>query len=68
MMPPALPGEQSPPTLPKLRVSEVVRVSDDRGAMLAMRLRPGQVRTLANRLGGIVAARDRRLRSDQVRV
>ncbi len=27
-----------------------------RGAMLTLRLRPGQVRTLANGLGGIVAA------------
>ncbi len=30
----------------------------DGGAMLALRLRPGQVRTLANGLGGIVAAVD----------
>ena len=30
----------------------------ERGAMLALCLRPGQVRTLANRLGGIVAAAD----------
>ncbi len=34
----------------------VVRLRDERGAMLALRLRPGQVRTLANGLGGIVAA------------
>ncbi len=36
----------------------VVRLRDERGAMLALRLRPGQVRTLANGLGGIVAALD----------
>ena len=36
----------------------VVKLRDERGAMLAIRLRPGQVRTLANGLGGIVAALD----------
>ena len=36
----------------------VVRLRDEPGAMLALRLRPGQVRTLANGLGGIVTARD----------
>ncbi len=34
------------------------RLRDERSAMLALRLRPGQVRTLANGLGGIVAAVD----------
>ncbi len=34
----------------------VVCLRDERGAMLALRLRPGQVRTLANGLGGIMAA------------
>ncbi len=34
----------------------VVKLRDERGAMLALRLRPGQVRTLAKVLGGIVAA------------
>ncbi len=34
-------------------VAGVVRLRDARGAMLALRLRPGQVRTLANGLGGI---------------
>ncbi len=33
----------------------VVKLRNERGAMLALRLRPGQVRTLANGLGGIVA-------------
>ncbi len=37
----------------------VVRLRDECGAMLALRLRPGQVRTLANALGGIVAVVDR---------
>ena len=32
----------------------VTRLRDERGAMLALRLRPGQVRTLANGLGGLV--------------
>ncbi len=36
----------------------VVRLRDERGAMLALRLRPGQVRTLAIGLVGIVAAID----------
>ena len=30
----------------------IVRLRDERGAMLALRLRPGQVRTLAKGLGG----------------
>ncbi len=30
----------------------MVKLHDERGAMLALRLRPGQVRTLANGLGG----------------
>ena len=34
----------------------IVRLRDEKGAMLALRLRPGQVRTLAHGLGGIVAA------------
>ena len=34
----------------------MVRLSDERGATLALRLRPGQVRTLANGLGGIGAS------------
>ena len=33
-----------------------MRLRDEKGAMVALRLRPGQVRTLANGLGGIVAA------------
>ena len=40
----------------KVKGSAVVKLRDDRGAMLALRLRPGQVRTLASGLGGIVAA------------
>jgi hypothetical protein len=36
----------------------VVRLRDERGAMLALRLRPGQVRPLANGLAGIVGAVD----------
>ena len=36
----------------------IVRLHDEKGAMLAQRLRPGQVRTLANGLGGIVAAQE----------
>ena len=39
-------------------VAGVVCLRDERGAILALRLRPGQVRTLANGLGGIVAAVD----------
>ncbi len=34
----------------------IVRLRDKHGAMLALRPRPGQVRTLANGLGGIMAA------------
>ena len=34
----------------------VVRLSDERDACTALRLRPGQMRTLANGLGGTVAA------------
>ncbi len=36
----------------------LVRLRDERGAMLALRLRPGQVRTLANGLAGVVAAQE----------
>ena len=32
----------------------LVHLRDERGAMLALLLRPGEVRTLANGLGGIV--------------
>ncbi len=39
----------------------MVRLRDERGAMLALRLRPDQVRTLANGLGGIVAPVESRL-------
>ncbi len=42
----------------EVRGGAVVRLRDERGAMLALRLRPGQVRTLTNGLGGIVAAVD----------
>jgi hypothetical protein len=38
----------------------IVRLRDEKGAMLALRLCPGQVRTLANGLGGIVATVQRR--------
>ncbi len=38
------------------RAARWLRLRDERGAMLALRLRPGQVRTLANGLGGIVEA------------
>ena len=41
----------------RVKVGAVVRLRDERGAMLALRLRPGQV-TLASGLGGIVAAWD----------
>ena len=36
----------------------MVKLRDEKDAMLALRLRPGQVRTLVNGLGGIVAAVD----------
>ena len=36
----------------------VVKLRDERGAMLELRLRPGQVWTLASGPGGIVAAVD----------
>ena len=36
----------------------VVKLRDEKGAILALRLRPGQARTLANGLAGIVAAVD----------
>ena len=40
----------------KVKGGAIVRLRDEKGGMLALRLRPGQVRTLANGLGGIVAA------------
>ncbi len=40
----------------ELKGGAIVRLRDERGAMLALRLRPVQVRTLANGLGGIVDA------------
>ena len=39
-----------------VRGGAIVKLRDERGAMLALRLRPGQVRTLANGLAGIVEA------------
>ena len=44
--------------LPRSMSFSLVRLRDERGAILALRLRPGQVRTLANGPGGIVAAQD----------
>ncbi len=40
----------------ELEEGAIVRLRVERGALLALLLRPGQVRTLANGLGGIVAA------------
>lgn len=37
---------------------EVVKLPDELGAMLALRVRPGRVKTLANELAAIVAPVD----------
>ena len=42
----------------EVRGGAIVRLRDEKGALLARRLRPGQVQTLANGLGGFVAAVD----------
>ena len=42
----------------EIKGGAVVKLRDERGALLALRLRPGQVRTVATGLAGIVAAVD----------